>query len=90
MKTSLLLLLFVSFARAQNLIPDSSFENNKAIPVDFSAINSSNSWNMPTQGTTDLFCQCNLRLRVMEAANPWYLMIRKSTNNKTEGLSLCW
>ncbi len=61
MKPCLLLLLFVSFARAQNLIPDSSFENNKAIPVDFSAINSSNSWNMPTQGTTDLFCMSNLR-----------------------------
>ena len=58
MKTFLLLLLFIPFAKAQNLIPDSSFENNKAIPTDFSAINSSNTWNMPTQGTTDLFCEC--------------------------------
>lgn len=61
MKPCFLLLLFVCFARAQNLIPDSSFENNRVIPVDFSAINSSNSWNMPTQGTTDLFCISNLR-----------------------------
>lgn len=55
----LLLTLFIQFAKAQNLIPDSSFENNKVIPTDFSAINSSNTWRMPTQGTTDLFCECN-------------------------------
>lgn len=59
MKTCVLILLFIPFARAQNLIPDSSFEQNYSIPVDFSAINSSKFWNMPTQGTTDLFCVCD-------------------------------
>jgi OOP family OmpA-OmpF porin len=57
-KTCLLVLLFIPFAKAQNLIPDSSFERNKYIPTEFSAINSSYYWNMPTQGTTDLFCDC--------------------------------
>jgi len=40
---------------AQNLIPDSSFENNMAIPTDFSGIGNSNSWSRPSMGTTDLF-----------------------------------
>ena len=61
MKTCLLIILFIPFARAQNLIPDSSFEQNKSIPTDFSAINNSNYWNMPTQGTSDLFCVCDRR-----------------------------
>ncbi|HKC68933.1 MAG TPA: OmpA family protein [Bacteroidia bacterium] len=59
MKTCLLLILFIPFARAQNLIPDSSFEQNNYFPTDFSAINNSAFWNMPTQGTTDLFCACD-------------------------------
>ncbi|HXB41791.1 MAG TPA: OmpA family protein [Bacteroidia bacterium] len=45
----------------QNLIPDSSFENNKAIPVNFSGIGYSNSWNRAGRGTTDLFCECDKR-----------------------------
>ena len=49
--------LFTNSLLAQNLVPDSSFENNKAIPSDFSAIGNSNSWSRPGMGTTDLFCQ---------------------------------
>ena len=41
---------------AQNLIPDSSFENNRAVPIDFSAIGNSETWSRPGMGTTDLFC----------------------------------
>jgi len=47
------------YTSAQNLVPDSSFEKNKIIPVDFSAINASYTWNMPSLGTTDLFCTCD-------------------------------
>ncbi|MDO8998580.1 MAG: OmpA family protein [Bacteroidota bacterium] len=43
----------------QNLIADSSFEKNKFIPIDYSAISASTSWSSPSRGTTDLFCKCN-------------------------------
>jgi outer membrane protein OmpA-like peptidoglycan-associated protein len=43
---------------AQNMVPDSSFENNAAIPADFSAIGLSSSWSRASWGTTDLFCKC--------------------------------
>ena len=59
MKLVFYILLCVSCARAQNLIPDSSFEEHTSVPVDFSAINSSNTWNTPSLGTTDLFCVCD-------------------------------
>ena len=49
------------FIKAQNLIPDSSFEHNKILPTDFSSFNSSYTWSTPSQGTTDLFCKCSLR-----------------------------
>jgi hypothetical protein len=57
-------IVFIScfqFCKAQNLIPDSSFENNKILPTDFSSFNSSYTWSTPSQGTTDLFCKCSLR-----------------------------
>jgi len=50
-----LFFLFGSNLFSQNLIPDSSFENNKAIPTDFSGIGNSNTWSRPSMGTTDLF-----------------------------------
>jgi OmpA-OmpF porin, OOP family len=46
---------------AQNLVPDSSFENNKAIPSDFSGIGNSYTWSRPSMGTTDLFCEADRR-----------------------------
>jgi len=58
-RACILFLINFQNAEAQNLIPDSSFESNKFIPSDFSQINASNSWRMPSQGTTDLFCKCN-------------------------------
>lgn len=59
MTTFMLVVMAVHFANAQNLVPDSSFENNTAVPIEFSAINTSGSWNMPSLGTTDLFCRCD-------------------------------
>ncbi len=53
-----LLLFCFQNTLAQNLIPDSSFESNKFIPLDYSAIAANNSWNSPSRGTTDLFCEC--------------------------------
>lgn len=57
----LMICLFFCFqyCEAQNLIPDSSFEINKTIPLNFSQINASNSWNKPSIGTSDLFCKCS-------------------------------
>jgi outer membrane protein OmpA-like peptidoglycan-associated protein len=52
-------------AHAQNLVPDSSFENNAAIPRDFSAINTSYTWNMPSHGTSDLFCVCDRKRKMI-------------------------
>lgn len=53
---SFLLLVLLTNVRAQNLVPDSSFEWNAYIPTDFSAINASRSWTRPSGGTSDLFC----------------------------------
>ncbi len=49
--------------KAQNLIPDSSFETNKFIPLNFSQINASYSWSKPSVGTSDLFCKCGKKQR---------------------------
>ena len=62
MKILKLFIFFVSyfqFLQAQNLVPDSSFEANKFIPVGYSALDASASWSSPSRGTTDLFCKCN-------------------------------
>lgn len=64
MRISLVIFLFFCttvFCNAQNLIPDSSFENNKAIPTEFSAIGNSNTWSRVGMGTTDLFSESNKR-----------------------------
>jgi OmpA-OmpF porin, OOP family len=53
------LLFFSNVLVSQNLVPDSSFENNKAIPTDFSAIGNSKTWSRPGMGTTDLFCEAD-------------------------------
>lgn len=68
MKTTLLFLFTYIFCisfntKAQNLIPDSSFEVNKFIPMDFSAVNASNSWSIPSWGTSDLFCKCDKKTK---------------------------
>lgn len=48
---------------AQNLVPDSSFEMNKFVPTEFSAINASNTWSRPSGGTSDLFCKCDRKTK---------------------------
>src|SRR6478735_2569606 len=63
-KSCLLLMLCFQFAMAQNLVPDSSFENNKYVPMDFSAVNASNYWSIPTRGTSDLFCKCDRQTKI--------------------------
>jgi OOP family OmpA-OmpF porin len=70
----LLKLLFFFFAcsqtsTAQNLVADSSFEYNKAIPIEYSAIDYSTSWSSPTRGTTDLFCKCNKKQEKLSRVN---------------------
>ncbi|MES2133330.1 MAG: OmpA family protein [Bacteroidota bacterium] len=59
----MLLVLSLQLGIAQNLIPDSSFEKNKFIPMDFSALNASYSWSIPSWGTSDLFCKCDRKTK---------------------------
>lgn len=70
-----ILKLFIFFlacfqiSTAQNLVADSSFEFNKAIPIEYSAIDYSTSWNSPTRGTTDLFCKCDKKQEKLSRVN---------------------
>jgi OOP family OmpA-OmpF porin len=57
-------MLCFQFCKAQNLVPDSSFENNKYLPMDFSAVNASNYWSIPSWGTSDLFCKCDRQTKI--------------------------
>lgn len=57
--TWVLFVASIQYCLGQNLIADSSFEQNKFIPLDYSAIGASTNWNSPTRATTDLFCTCN-------------------------------
>lgn len=54
---------------SQNLIPDSSFENNTFIPTNFSEIRASTYWNKPSWGTSDLFCKCATKKKVFSLVN---------------------
>ncbi len=65
----LLLVKSIVFAQLQNLVPDSSFEFNKFIPIEYSSIGASNSWNSPTRGTTDLFCKCDKKKAKLSSVN---------------------
>jgi OOP family OmpA-OmpF porin len=57
--------IFISFFLSQslysqltapyNLVSDSSFENNKFIPTEYSCLGANGTWNSPTRATTDLF-----------------------------------
>lgn len=72
MKISTLFIFFVAcfqISTAQNLVPDSSFEFNKAIPIEYSAIDYSTSWSSPSRGTTDLFCKCNKKQEKISRVN---------------------
>lgn len=61
--------VFAQFSSPQNLIPDSSFEANKFIPIDYSSIGANNSWNSPSRGTTDLFCKCDKKFKKISMVN---------------------
>lgn len=63
-KACALVALYFQVVTAQNLIPDSSFENNKFVPMDFSAVNASYSWSIPSWGTSDLFCKCDRQTKI--------------------------
>lgn len=62
-------MLLIQSTLAQNLIADSSFEQNKFIPIEYSSIGANNSWNSPTRGTTDLFCTCNKKDKKISRVN---------------------
>lgn len=62
-KVCVLLFMSFLFAGAQNLIPDSSYEMNKFVPIDFSSVNASHSWSIPSRGTSDLFCKCDKKTK---------------------------
>lgn len=55
----------LQLAAAQNLVPDSSFERNRFVPMDFSALNASHTWRMPSRGTSDLFCKCDRKTKLL-------------------------
>lgn len=59
----IVLLMSLHCSVAQNLIADSSFENNHYIPTEFSSLKASRTWSQPTWGTTDLFCECYKKKR---------------------------
>ncbi len=56
-------------AISQNLVPDSSFENNVFIPTNFSEISASKFWNKPSWGTSDLFCKCATKKKIFSLVN---------------------
>lgn len=47
------------FSSRQNLVPDSSFESNTIMPLEYSMLGANTSWKSPSRGTPDLFCKCN-------------------------------
>lgn len=62
-KLSVLLCMSFCYTGAQNLIPDSSFEKNKFVPMDFSSLGASHAWSIPSRGTSDLFCKCDRKTK---------------------------
>lgn len=62
-------LICSQYTNAQNLIPDSSFEVNRFVPLNFSEINASHSWNKPSLGTSDLFCKCGKKQKKYSLVN---------------------
>lgn len=63
-------MLFFGILPAQyNLVPDSSFEFNKSIPLDYSGLGLSATWSSPTRATPDLFCKCNKKQKKLSRVN---------------------
>ncbi len=67
----IVVLVFMCFqlAQAQNLVADSSFENNKFTPTLLSSIDASGTWSSPTRATTDLFCECGKKQKETSEAD---------------------
>lgn len=80
-------LLCISYSKAQNFVPDSSFERNSSIPVVLSSLGLNGSWSSPTMGTTDLFCECDKKQKESSEAqapkNP--MGIQKPNSGKCYG-----
>ena len=53
-----ILLQFFSVSISQNLVPDSSFENNNSCPSNLGELNKLKDWKSPTKGTPDYFNKC--------------------------------
>ena len=64
----LAIILLAASGSAQNLVADSSFEYNNGIPTLLSSIGMNSSWSSPTRGTTDLFCECDKKLKKISEA----------------------
>ncbi|UPT67095.1 MAG: hypothetical protein M0D57_22260 [Sphingobacteriales bacterium JAD_PAG50586_3] len=56
----LLVYLLPYFTTAQNLIPDSSFNHYKGCPSEFNQFYLLQHWYRPTEGTPDVFSNCNV------------------------------
>lgn len=74
MKTSIIAILLLIFAclqsfSQQNLVPDSSFESNKFMPITYSAMDASTSWSSPSRATPDLFCKCGKKQKKISNVN---------------------
>jgi OOP family OmpA-OmpF porin len=59
----------ISNLKAQNFVPDSSFERNSSIPIALSSLGLNGSWSAPTLGTTDLFCECGKKQQEISESN---------------------
>jgi OmpA-OmpF porin, OOP family len=60
----ILFVMYFQFSLAQNLVPDSSFEMNKFVPMEFSLLGASSTWSIPSRGTSDLFCKCDRKTKL--------------------------
>lgn len=58
-----LIIFCISKISGQNLVADSSFERNSAVPLLLSSLNMNGSWHNPTKATPDLFCECDKKLK---------------------------
>lgn len=79
----LILFLFISLKSYSqpNLIPNGDFENISACPDSLSKISLAQPWFRPTNGTTDLFAQCNINNIVGVPQNNMGFQAAQSSNN---------
>jgi OmpA-OmpF porin, OOP family len=71
-KTFRTLVFFVACLQtsfSQNLVPDSSFEHNNVMPLEYSMLGANTSWSSPSRGTPDLFCKCGKKQAKISRVN---------------------